>query len=55
MSDAETDADATKTIAVTPATHRALWQQKDVPGDTFDEIIRELLVEARDVEVSDGE
>jgi predicted CopG family antitoxin len=47
--------DATKTIAVTPATHRALWQQKDVPGDTFDEIIRELLVEARDVEVSDGE
>jgi len=51
----DTATDATKTIAVSAATHRALWKQKDVPGDTFDEIIRELLIEARGVEVSGGE
>jgi predicted CopG family antitoxin len=40
-----------KNITIKADTHSALWSQKESPGDTYDEIIRELLAEARDVEV----
>jgi len=32
-----------------------LWQLKDDPDDTYDEIIRELLSDARDIEVRPDE
>ena len=40
-----------KNIAIKADTQEALWSLKESPGDTYDEIIRELLAEARDVEV----
>jgi predicted CopG family antitoxin len=44
-----------KNITIKSDTHRALWSLKESPGETYDEIIRELLVEARDVEVRQDE
>lgn len=40
-----------KNITVKSDTHRELWSLKESPGDTYDEIIRDLLAEARNVEV----
>ena len=44
-----------KNIAIKADTQEALWSLKESPGDTYDEIIRELLAEARDVEVRPDE
>ncbi len=40
-----------KNITIKSDTHRALWSLKESPGETYDELIRELLAEARGVEV----
>jgi len=44
-----------KTISVKTDTQRTLWQLKEDRDDTYDEIIRELLNEARDIEVRPDE
>jgi len=44
-----------KTISIKRDTQRALWQLKEKPDDTYDEIIRELLNDARDIEVRPDE
>ena len=41
----------TKNIAIKADTFETLWSLKESPGDTYDEVIRELLAEARDIEV----
>jgi len=43
------------TISIKQDTLRALWQLKQKPDDTYDQIIRELLSDARDVEVRQDE
>jgi len=44
-----------KTISIKRDTQRALWQLKEKPDDTYDEIIRELVNDARDIEVRPDE
>jgi len=44
-----------KTISIKRDTQRALWKLKEKPDDTYDEIIRELLNDARDIEVRPDE
>jgi len=44
-----------KSITIKEDTQRALWQLKEKPDDTYDEIIRELLNDARDIEVRPDE
>jgi len=44
-----------KTISIKRDTQRMLWQLKETPDDTYDEIIRDLLSEACDIEVYSDE
>jgi len=44
-----------KTISIKRDTQRALWKLKEKPDDTYDEIIRELLSDARGIEVRPDE
>lgn len=44
-----------KNIAIKADTFEALWSLKESPADTYDELIRELLAEARDIEVGRDE
>jgi len=40
-----------KNIAIKADTQEALWSLKESPGETYDEVIRKLLADARDIEV----
>jgi predicted CopG family antitoxin len=42
---------ARKSITVKEDTHKTLWNLKEDPDHTYDEILRELLRDARDIEV----
>jgi len=42
---------ARKSITVKEDTHQTLWNLKEDPDHTYDEILRELLRDARDIEV----
>lgn len=44
-----------KTISIKRDTQRMLWQLKETPDDTYDEIIRDLMSEACDIEVYSDE
>jgi predicted CopG family antitoxin len=44
-----------KTISIKRDTQRMLWQLKETPDDTYDEIIRDLMSESCDIEVYSDE
>jgi len=43
--------EANITISIKEDTQLTLWELKEDPNHTYDELIRELLREARDIEV----